>query len=91
MADLLPRMNDYARTINRPALVIDEGRGLAATAAYFRTLQSRLFDFEGRGSILPGGETIPPVAHFRLLYRSKTAVRRGDGWVAQWKVFEITD
>jgi len=88
-ADLLPRMNDYARILDRPALLKEDNGALVPSAAYFRTLQSRLYDFEGGGAELPGGLRIEPLTHFRLLYRSKSAIRRGDRWVAQWKIFEI--
>jgi asparagine N-glycosylation enzyme membrane subunit Stt3 len=88
-ADLLPRMNDYARILGRPPFLPPQAGGLAPTPAYFRTLQARLYDFEGAGVDLGGGVRIEPLAHFRLLYRSKSGVRRGDHWVAQWKVFEI--
>jgi asparagine N-glycosylation enzyme membrane subunit Stt3 len=88
-ADLLPRMNDYAKILGRPPLLAPQGGSLAPTPAYFRTLQARLYDFEGSGAEFPGGVRIEPLAHFRLLYRSRSAVRRGDRWVAQWKVFEI--
>src|SRR5262249_37174953 len=88
-ADLLPRMNDYARILGRPPLLAPQAGGLAPTPAYFRTLQARLYDFEAAGAEVPGGVRIEPLAHFRLLYHSKSAVRRGDRWVAQWKVFEI--
>ena len=88
-ADLLPRMNDYARILARPPFLGQQAGGLAPTPAYFRTLQARLYDFEGGGAEFPGGVRIEPLSHFRLLYRSKSAVRRGDRWVAQWKVFEI--
>jgi len=89
-ADVLPRMNDYAETLGRPPLLKGEGRGLLPTPDYFRTLQARLYDFEGR-AFEAGGVSLPPLSHFRLLYRSKSAVRRGDRFVAQWKLFEITD
>ena len=79
-------MNDYAGYIGRPAPLTPGG---APTPAYFRTIQSRLYDFDGRGGEA-GGVAVAPLAHFRLLYHSRSAVRRGDGWVARWKVFEIT-
>jgi asparagine N-glycosylation enzyme membrane subunit Stt3 len=78
-ADLLPRLNDYAEALDRPP------------PAYFRTLQARLYDFDGKGADLGGGLTILPLEHFRLVYRSKSAIRHGDRWIAQWKVFEIVD
>jgi dolichyl-diphosphooligosaccharide--protein glycosyltransferase len=89
-ADLLPRMNDYAATLGRSPLLRNDGRGLVAMPDYFRTLQARLFDFEGQ-AFEAGGVSIPPLSHFRRLYRSKSAVPRGDHFVAQWKVFEIVE
>jgi asparagine N-glycosylation enzyme membrane subunit Stt3 len=86
--DLLPRMNDYAKILGRPPLLSQQGNVLAPTPAYFRTLQARLYDFEGKEIEAPGLH-VDALSHFRLLYRSKSAVRRGDRWVAQWKVFEI--
>lgn len=88
-ADLLPRMNDYAKVLGRSPLLAPQAGSLAPTPAYFRTLQARLYDFEGAGAEFPGGVRIEPLSHFRLLYRSKTGVKRGDRYVAQWKVFEI--
>ena len=89
-ADLLPRMNDYAATLGRPPLLQAGERGLLPTAAYLRTLQARLYDFDGQ-AFEAGGIAVPPVSHFRLVYRSKSAVHRGDRLVAQWKVFEIVN
>jgi asparagine N-glycosylation enzyme membrane subunit Stt3 len=90
-ADLLPRLNDYAEVLDRPPLWKDDGRGPAPTPAFFRTLQTRLYDFDGKGADLGGGLTVLPLQHFRLVYSSSSAIRRGDRWVAQWKVFEIVD
>lgn len=90
-ADLLPRLNDYAEALDRPALLRDDGRGPAPTPAFFRTLQTRLYDFDGKGADLGGGVAVQPLEHFRLVYRSNSAIRRGDRWIAQWKVFEIVD
>lgn len=90
-ADLLPRLNDYAEALDRPPLLKDDGRGPVPTPAFFRTLQTRLYEFDGKGADLGGGLTVLPLQHFRLVYGSKSAIRRGDRWVAQWKVFEIVD
>lgn len=89
-ADLLPRMNDYAAALGRPPLLKEDARGLMPTPDYLRTIQARLYDFEGQ-AFEGGGGAIPALAHFRLLYRSRSGVHRGDRLVAQWKVFEITD
>jgi hypothetical protein len=88
--DLVPRMNDYAGYLGRPPLLDVNPSGTFPTQAYFGTLQSRLYDFDGSGGRI-GDRTIPPLASFRLRFRSQTAIRRGDRWVARWKVFEIVD
>ncbi len=88
--DLVPRMNDYASYLGRPPLLRDGPEGPVPTAAYFSTMQSRLYDFEARGGSVPGLE-IAPLAHFRLIHRSQSAIRRGGRWVARWAVFEIAD
>jgi asparagine N-glycosylation enzyme membrane subunit Stt3 len=90
-ADLLPRLNDYAEALDRPPLFKDDGQGPVPTPALFRTLQTRLYDFDGKGADLGSGLVIAPLEHFRLVYRSKSAIRHGDRWIAQWKVFEIVD
>ncbi len=89
-ADLLARMNDYAETLGRPPLLESTPRGLLPTPAYFRTLQARLYDFDGQ-AFEAGGLSVAPLEHFRLVYRSKSGVPRGERFVAQWKVFEITE
>jgi asparagine N-glycosylation enzyme membrane subunit Stt3 len=89
-ADLLPRMNDYAAVLGRPPLLKDDARGSMPTPDYFRTIQARLYDYEGQ-AFEGGGIAVPPLTHFRLLYRSRSGVHRGERLVAQWKVFEITD
>jgi hypothetical protein len=89
--DLVPRMNDYARYLERaPYLAATPGGGLIPTARYFETVQSRLYDFDGAGG-RAGDLVVQPLAHFRLRYHSRSAIRRGDRWVARWKVFEIVD
>jgi asparagine N-glycosylation enzyme membrane subunit Stt3 len=88
--DLAPRMNDYASYIDRPASLQASAQGWTPSDRYFRTLQSRLYDFDGAGARLPQ-LTVPPLAHFRLRFRSSSAIQRGGRWLARWKVFEITD
>ena len=88
--DLVPRMNDYASYLGRPPLLRDTADGPVPTAAYFSTMQSRLYDFEASGGSVPGLE-IAPLAHVRLIHRSQSAIRRGGRWVARWAVFEIVD
>ncbi len=84
--DLAPRLNDYAGYLGRaPYLRPDSGE---PTAAYFRTMQSRLYDFDGKGARLPGAD-VPPLSGFRLVHRSSSAIARGGKWLARWKVFEV--
>ncbi|MEO8430186.1 MAG: STT3 domain-containing protein [Acidobacteriota bacterium] len=87
-ADLVPRMNDYASYLGRPPLIQGAPESPSPSAAYFGTLQSRLYDFDGMGARI-GGADVPPLASFRLRYRSQSAIRRGGRWLARWKVFEI--
>jgi dolichyl-diphosphooligosaccharide--protein glycosyltransferase len=85
--DLVPRVNDYAGYLGRPPYLRPGASG--PTPAYFRTMQSRLYDFDGEGTALPGLD-VPRLSRFRLVYRSKSAVQRGGKWLARWKVFERT-
>jgi asparagine N-glycosylation enzyme membrane subunit Stt3 len=87
--DLAPRLNDYAGYVGRaPVLRPVPGGRLDPTAAYFRTMQSRLYDFDGAGATLAGLE-IAPLAHIRLVHASRTGIVRGGKWLARWKVFEV--
>lgn len=86
--DLVPRMNDYAGYLGKPPLMESSAAGPQPTAAYFRTLQSRLYDFDGTGAAFPDG-AVPPLANFRLVYRSASGIPRGGRWIPRWKVFEI--
>ncbi len=89
--DLVPRVNEYAGYLGRPPLLASAADGsLVPTPAYLATMQSRLYDFGGRGL---SSETvaIPPLTRFRLLFDSKSAIRRGGAWVPRWRVFEIID
>ncbi len=88
--DLVPRMNDYASYLGKPPLLENGPEGPVPTAAYFGTMQSRLYDFEARGGSVPGLE-IAPLKHFRLIHRSQSAIPRGGRWVARWAVYEIVD
>jgi asparagine N-glycosylation enzyme membrane subunit Stt3 len=88
--DLLARMNDYAKYLERPPLFEARPQGLAPTPRYFSTLQARLYEFDGQGGRV-GDLVVEPLPSFRLIHRSQSAVRRGDRWVALWKVFEITE
>ncbi|HEU5251104.1 MAG TPA: hypothetical protein VFW15_14040, partial [Thermoanaerobaculia bacterium] len=86
--DLAPRMNDYASYLGRAAPFETTARGIAPTSAYFRTMQSRLYDFDGRGLPALG---IPPLASLRPVFTSRTGIERGGRFLARWKVFEISD
>ena len=88
-ADLVPRMNDYAGYLNRPPLLRQTPSGLYPEAAYFQTMQSRLYDFDGRGGD-SSDFVVEPLKSFRLVYASRTGTMRGGRFVARWKVFEIT-
>jgi dolichyl-diphosphooligosaccharide--protein glycosyltransferase len=90
--DLTPRLNDYASYLGKPPLIAGASGSpeRTATAAYFRTMQGRLYEFDGKGADLPGLR-VEPVSGVRLLFHSQSAIRRGDRWVALWKVFEIED
>ncbi len=87
--DLVPRLNEYASYLGKPPLLDATPTGPSPTPAYFATMQSRLYDFAGRGVELPG-ISIPRLSRIRLLFHSQTAVRRGDRWVPRWSVFEIS-
>ena len=89
-ADLVPRMNDYAGYLGKPPPLSTTPAGLTPTSAYFRTMQSRLYDFDGKGAALPDG-VVPPLSSFRLVFASRTGILRGGRFVARWKVFEIVD
>jgi asparagine N-glycosylation enzyme membrane subunit Stt3 len=88
--DLVPRMNDYASYLGRPPYLASTPNGPAPSRAYFATMQSRLYDFDGRGADLPG-LTLPPLNGVRLLFHSQSAIRRGGRWIPLWKVFEIVE
>ena len=82
-------MNDYASYLNRPPLLRQTPNGLYPEGAYFQTMQSRLYDFNGRGGD-SSGFVVEPLTSFRLVYASRTGTMRGGRFVARWKVFEIT-
>ena len=86
-ADLVPRMNDYALYLNRPPLLKQSPNGLVPEGAYFETMQSRLYDFDGKGGDSLGF-LVEPVKSFRLVFASRTGTMRGGRFVARWKVFE---
>jgi asparagine N-glycosylation enzyme membrane subunit Stt3 len=87
-ADLAPRMNDYAGYLGKAPYFRGDGSASIATPAYFATMQARLYEFDGKGASLPG-LSVEPVRGVRLLFHSRSAIRRGERWLALWKVFEI--
>ena len=88
--DLVPRMNDYAGYLGKAPPLTVSAAGLTPTSAYFRTMQSRLYDFDGKEVSLPDG-VVPALDSFRLVFTSRTGIQRGGRFVARWKVFEIRD
>jgi hypothetical protein len=87
--DLAPKMNDYAAVLGRDPLLVSTPQGTGFSPAYFRTLQSRLYDFDGAGAVLPDGKRVEPLLHFSEVYASRTGIRRFGRFLARWKVFEI--
>jgi len=87
--DIAARMNDYASYLGKAPLLKAISGGASPTPAYFSTMQSRLYDFGGKGAELPG-LSIAPLSKFRLLFHSQSATRRGDRWIPRWSVFEIS-
>jgi hypothetical protein len=78
-------MNDYAGYLGKSPYLEATPGGFRPKASYFATMQSRLYDFDGAA----GPSLGPALRRFRLVYHSKSAIRRGDRWLARWKVFEI--
>lgn len=79
--DLLPKMNDYAKVLGHSPSLNFTDAGARLTPTYFRTMQHRLYDEDAAGD--------PPLAHFRLVYSSRTGTRRFGRFIARWKIFEI--
>ena len=91
VADLTPRMNDYASYLDRPPLLSrTPAGGLAPTPAYFATMQARLYDFGGGGGEV-SGVAVAPLSRIRLLFHSRSANLRGGRYLPVWSVFEITE
>jgi dolichyl-diphosphooligosaccharide--protein glycosyltransferase len=90
VTDLVPRMNDYSAYLGRAPLLEPRGASVAPTDRYFATMQSRLYDFDGAGGGA-GAVSSRPLSSFRLRFHSKSAIRRGNRWLARWKVFEIVE
>ncbi|MEP6993720.1 MAG: STT3 domain-containing protein [Acidobacteriota bacterium] len=87
--DLAPRMNDYASYFDRPPY-FEAGPQRMPSPAYFKTMQARLYEFDGKGATF-ADLTVAPVDGVRLLFHSQSAIRRGGRWVALWKVFEVVE
>lgn len=87
--ELLPVMNQYAGVLNLPEFIQWNGSKWIPTDRYFRTMQSRLYDFDGKGTRLPDGSTIPALNHFRLLWVSPAGSMRFGHFVSSWKIFEV--
>ena len=87
--DLLPKMNDYGAILGKRPYLVGTAGGTALSAEYFRTVQCRLYDFDGAGAVLPDGTRIEPLVHFREVFASHTGIRRFGRTLARWKVFEI--
>jgi asparagine N-glycosylation enzyme membrane subunit Stt3 len=81
VTDLAPKMNDYGKILGRAPYLAAAAQELVPTAAYFRTMQSRLYDFDGGGP--------QPLTRFRLIHASRTGTLRGGRFVARWKIFEV--
>jgi hypothetical protein len=81
VTDLTPKMNDYAKILGRAPYISVDGNRAVPTPAYFRTMQSRLYDFDGAGPA--------PLTRFHLVHASRTGSLRGGRIVARWKIFEI--
>ncbi len=81
VTDLAPKMNDYGKILGRAPYLVAADGGLAPTPAYFRTMQSRLYDFDAAGP--------QPLTRFRLIHASRTGMIRGGRFVPRWKIFEI--
>jgi dolichyl-diphosphooligosaccharide--protein glycosyltransferase len=88
--DLAPRMNDYASYTDKAPTLRPTGQGFAPTERYFRTIQSRLYDFDAGGG-RAGDVNVQPLEHFKLRFHSQSAILRGGRWLARWKVFEIVE
>ena len=83
-------MNDYAGYLGRPAYLRATEQGLVPTPAYFSNAAVASLRLRRRGA-RPAGLEIEPLQHFRLIYRSRSAISRGGRWLARWKIFEIAD
>ena len=81
VTDIISNLDKYGDTLGRGPYFEPGPRGPSPTAAYFRTIQARLFELDGRGP--------NPLDHIHLIYRSKTGVKHGERIVPLWKIFQI--
>ncbi len=88
--DLSARMNEYAGYLGKPPYLTETPDGMIPTPAYFSTMQARLYEFGGGGIEMPG-VSVAPLTKIRLLFHSRSAIRRGGRWIPRWSVFEILD
>lgn len=88
-ADLLPKLNDYGKIVGHGPYWRMAPAGPVFQPEFFRTIQARLYDFDGKAAVLAGGTRVEPLPHFRLIYSSQTGHYRFGRVKAQWKVFEI--
>jgi asparagine N-glycosylation enzyme membrane subunit Stt3 len=86
--DIVARMNDYASYLGKPPVLAATEAGTHPLPAYFRTIQSRLYDFDAHGG-RAGDQPVEALSRFRLIHQSASATQRGGRWLARWKVFEI--
>ena len=83
-----PRMNDYASYLGRPPLL---GAGRAdPDARLLRDDAVAPLRLRRRGARSCRASRFRRSSHFRLLFHSQSAIRRGDRWIPRWSVFEIS-
>ena len=91
--DIAARMNDYAGYLDKPRL-LRRHRHRRRRDALRRVLRARCRRGSTSSTVRAaelGDLTIAPVPGVRLLFHSRSAVRRGGRWIALWKVFEVVD
>jgi hypothetical protein len=76
--DLAPKMNDYGEILGRGPYFETTSTGTSPSPEYFRTMQSRLYDFDGKSLL-----------HLKEVFASRTGIPRYGRILARWKVFEI--
>lgn len=87
---LLPRPDRRGRILTElPSFWVGTRGGWVARARYLRTIEARLYDFDGRGANLRGKRMVEPLGHFDLLASVGPLSRRFGRLVPKWKVFRI--